>query len=195
MIAGCYFWSASWPSFKIVLPRGLLSMNGGGGSLAYFNVSRIESDTKIKCPVPTAQEADALSDRLERHRDPSRLERLECRFDNNGGGIISAALDLQACRPDRRQRSEPRPERNGSSRCQTAGCHPATGYYSRCPGCPAGSRPAGPNQRSSTPRRASRHDHPVSGPERRCRRSWQRSCCSAASSSSTGPRGRTRTTT
>jgi hypothetical protein len=77
-----------WPSFKIVLPRGLIE--SGHEWFTHYNICRTQEI--IRCPEQVAQELDLLAARLSQSANLHRLERLECRCQQSGF-ILSTALD------------------------------------------------------------------------------------------------------
>jgi hypothetical protein len=82
-----------WPSFRIVLPRDLLSIEEGKW-LTHFVISRIDPEMTIHCPTVIAQEIDAFTSDLWNKATARKLERLECRFADTGL-LVSCALNHQ----------------------------------------------------------------------------------------------------
>lgn len=85
-----------WPSFRVVLPKQLLSIERAKGSLylTHFDVCYAEAHKPIRCPAGIAFEVDAFAASQNKRDNYHLLEKAQFMYKPDEHGIgISAALD------------------------------------------------------------------------------------------------------
>jgi hypothetical protein len=88
-----------WGAYQVMVPKGLISI--AEHSFTSYHICRIEASEAIRCPESVAKELDSLAASLTGGENRHRLSRLECRFGQQQGYILSASLDESEVDDDR----------------------------------------------------------------------------------------------